>query len=76
MLNFPSLPFNRIFANNINLRFSLPLLDCSSYLMIVEAHIQCQKRKTNLIFSSYISVDRLMGYFFNEFEQDQKLEIL
>jgi len=46
MLNFPRFPFNRRFANNINLRFSLPSLECSSYLAIVEAYIQCQKRKT------------------------------
>jgi len=77
MLIFPRLPFNKIFANNINLRFLLHLLDWSNYLLIAEAHIQCQKRKTNLcIFLSYISIDRSIGYFSNEFEQIQKLGVL
>ena len=35
-----------------------------------------QNRKFNLHFLSYLSVDRLMGYFSHEFGQDQKLEIL
>ena len=63
MLNFPRLSFNRIFANNINLRFSLPLLECSSYLAIVEAYIQCQKRKTNL-FNRFMFVSSHYQFFY------------